>query len=260
MIYDILIPACYKDYAKLPYVLKAIFENLKGFQNVYLVTPKKYNGPELNFPIHYRLDLKVLNCTPHRWRYRKNWVLQQFIKLFQEETENDYVFVIDSDTIINKPMELFENEQPIWRYFTAPQHNPPYYEFNQAMFGDYFDCGHTWLGDMNLFSKKMVQELLKCCGYTVDSFLQKTYKIINKAVYPSEADIYMGFINKYQPNYYIVKQLKNKCDAIEGRNPFQDLWSPEMIERHIDKMKNTNNETYALHSWVDVSHDRWANK
>jgi len=257
MIYDIFLTACYKDYQKIPFVLKAIFENLKGFQNVYLCTPKKYDGPELNYPIHYRLDLKVLKFTPHKWRYRKNWIAQQFIKLFQNETENDYYFVLDCDTVINKPLQLFENENPIWRYFTAPQHNPPYYKFNQIMFGDAFDCSHTWLADMGLYSKKMIAKMLSQYNYTVESFINKTYKVISKNQYPSEADIYMGYINKYHPGFYIVKMLNNKCDAIEGKNPFADLWTKDMIEAHLKKMKNTDHETVAVHSWIDTSHNTW---
>ncbi|HUX57979.1 MAG TPA: hypothetical protein VMV77_13455 [Bacteroidales bacterium] len=260
MKYDIFIASCYKDYAKLPYVIKSIFDNLTGFQNVYLCTPKKYNGPKLNFPIHYRIDMQVLKCAPNGWKYRPNWIYQQFIKLFQKQTENDYYFVIDSDTIINKPLELFENDQPIWRYFEAPQYNPPYYKFNQLMFGDSFDWNHTWLADMGLYSRKMIHKMLEHYGYTIDSFIKKSYKVIQKEAYPSEADIYMGYINKYYPTYYVVKQLKNKCNAIEGKNPFLDLWTRDMIEKHIEKMKKTDYETYAIHSWVDNSHGKWSQK
>jgi len=260
MKYDIFIASCYKDYAKLPYVIKSIFDNLTGFQNVYLCTPKKYNGPKLNFPIHYRIDMQVLKCAPNGWKYRPNWIYQQFIKLFQKQTENDYYFVIDSDTIINKPLELFENDQPIWRYFEAPQYNPPYYKFNQLMFGDSFDWNHTWLADMGLYSRKMIHKMLEHYGYTIDSFIKKSYKVIQKEAYPSEADIYMGYINKYYPTYYVVKQLKNKCNAIEGKNPFLDLWTRDMIEKHIEKMEKTDYETYAIHSWVDNSHGKWSQK
>lgn len=255
--FDIFLCAAFKDYQKLPYVLQSITECLHGYQNIYLCTPCKYAGPELRFPVHYRTDLETLPARPRTWRHRSSWVYQQFIKLFQNQTENDYYFVLDCDTIINKPLQLFDNNKPIWRYFEAPQHNPPYYEFNHAMFNDSFDCSHTWLSDMGLYSKTLINSMLEHYGYSVDTFLAKSYQVIHKTRYPSEADIFMGYMNKYHPNHYIIKQIKNKCDAIEGKNPFANLWSKEMIEDHIKKMKATDYETFAIHSWIDNSHNRW---
>jgi len=260
--YDIFLVAAPKDYNKIPYCLDGIKANMHGFENVYLCTPEVLPQKivaTIHHPVHYRTDMQVLPATPSRWRYRPNWVYQQFIKLFQQVTKNDWYFVVDVDTIINKPLPVWEYHYPyypIW-YVSWEQNNLPYYEFNQKMFGYGRVYKHSFLADMGFYRRSYVDEMLSRFKYTRDSFISKSYKIIDNKCYPSEADIYMSYIVKHVAGVYMILELRNKCDAKEGNNPMEQLWSKADIEAHIAKMKKTDYDTFAIHSWVDRSHNVW---
>jgi hypothetical protein len=203
--------------------------------------------------------MDVLPAKPQLWKYRPNWVYQQFLKLFQRETKNDYYLVVDCDTIINRPLKMFDDDgRPIW-YISWEQNNPPYYRFCQAMFGWGRIYPHSFLADMGFYRKSAVETLLERYGYTVESFVNKSYKIISKECYPSEADIYMGYITvcSMPTKIYTIKQLRSKCDAKEGKNPLEIMYTTKEIEDHINKMSTVDVDTFAIHSWVDKSHNTW---
>lgn len=257
--FDIFIVSAPKDYNKIEYCLSSIVRNIEGFQNIYLCTPSELpqeKKDSLHFPIHYRTDKKVLLASPHLWRYRPNWIYQQFIKLFQNETENDWYYVLDVDTIINKPLSLFEGKKPVW-CISWEQNNKPYYDFNEAFFGYGRVYNHSFLADMGFYSKKVVRQMLLDHKYTVKSFLEKSYRTVTKEIYPSEADIYMSYVMTSHPDLYSIKQIHNDCKAREGRNPIEHLWSKKDIEKHIEEKSHLDVDTIAIHSWVDVSHNEW---
>lgn len=259
MNFDIFLVAAYKDINKLPYCLKALTKNISGYENIYLCTPTELDSDfvaSLHYPIHYRTDLKALPAHPYKWRYRPNWIYQQFIKLFQNETKNDWYFVCDVDTIINRPLSLWENGKPI-HYYGWDQNNTPYYKFNKKMLGYERVISHTCLSDTGFYNKEVVRKMLTCIGHTVDSFLYKTYQIINKECYPSEPDLYFNWQAKYLPDMYVFKRLKTKCNAREGKDPFIQLWDNQSIEDLMIRMSKKELDTYSMHSWIDVSHNKW---
>lgn len=259
--YDIFLVCAPKDYLKIPYCLNGIHRNMRGYQNLYLCTPHVLPPKmvaTIHYPVHYRIDMKVLTATPQRWRHRPAWVYQQFIKLFQRVTENDWYFVIDCDTMINKQLPVWDNaDNPIW-YISWEQNNPAYYNFNQKMFGYGRVYDHSFLADMGFYRRAYVDEMLNHHKYdTRDKFIQKSYSIVGPDCYPSEADIYMSYMIKRHPDVYTITQLHNKCDAMEGRDPLEDLYSKKQIEDHIKKMSKTDFDTFAIHSWIDRSHNKW---
>jgi hypothetical protein len=274
MKFDIFLVSAPKDYSKIHFVLEGIFANVPGFDNVYLCTPHQLSEEfvaSLHFLIHYRTDRQVLKAYPQRWRHRPSWVYQQFIKLFQNETKNDYYFVVDCDTIINKVLPMFVSHNggiksavagsyggtsPIW-YTSWEQNNRPYYEFQEKMFGYGRVYNHSFLADMGFYSKSMVREMLESYNYTVESFLAKSYKIVNQHCYPSEADVYMSYVYKHHPDKYVIKNIESKCDAKHHDNPLHQVWSEEDIRQHVNSMRFTNYQTFAIHSWCNRSHNSW---
>ena len=153
-------------------------------------------------------------------------------------------------------MEMFEGIHPIHR-IGWDQNNPPYYAFNKEILGYDRVIEHTCLSDTGFYSKKMVREMVSILGYTISSFIEKTYKIINKKCYPSEPDLYFNWVVKKFPQLYKFKRIKTKMDAKEGKDPFAQLWDKHAIIRKIEAMKDTNYDTYSIHSWVDNSHNKW---
>jgi len=257
--YDIFLVAAPKDQNKLPYVLKGIKENLFGYQNVYLCTPKRLSNDyirTLPIPVHCRIDQQVLPATPMKWKHRPNWVYQQFIKLFQNETENDWVYIVDCDTIINKPLPLFEGSKPIW-YVGNNQNHPPYFKFQKKLLGIGKVYDHTFLADMWFFSKKIIKKMLLSRNQTVQTFLENSYKLVSQNCYPSESELYMSYVYKNFPDKYVIKHLKTKLNAKKHSCPMDQVWTNKEIQEQIDIMKDSEYDTFSIHSWCNNTHNEW---
>jgi hypothetical protein len=240
MKFDIFITATEKDFNKLPFVVDSIYRfclNLQDLDQIYICSP---NGTKFPFGISVK-DSDVLSFDRERIKYRKNWCFQQFLKLFQNVTKNDFYYTIDADTIWNQPFELFSNGVPVW-YIGWSQRNQPYYSFNSMMFPNTFEPRSTYLADMNLFSKSVIRNMLHKFSYTQESFIDKACDIITEYCYPSEADIYGNYLYNFNVPY-CYKHLKTICN---GKDRY---WEDSEIGDYINQMRLSNYDTFSMHSW-----------
>jgi len=259
--FSVFLVACPKDYLKLPIFLEHLLANIEGYDDIHLCTPAeipaKYYDPIAKYPINFHHDLNVLPCTPRRWKYRPNWVYQQFIKLLQNVTKNDWYFVIDCDVLLLNPLPLWADDgRPITRW-AWPQNNRPYYAFSEEMFGFGRVVDHTWLADSGFYNKKYCQEMILSRHRSVKDFLKRSYGVINCNVYPSEADLYMGYMTVNHPDAYDVRRLDLKAVGEWSKDAFTPLWSEDQIRNEIKIAKTEGREGVAVHSWVDKSHNLW---
>lgn len=261
--FDIFLTCAYKDYGKLPFVLESIKQNIHGYDECWLCTPAPLTSKqtaELHFPINYITDNEVLDFQPKRWKHRPNWIAQQFIKLFQDVTKNEWYFVVDCDTFILRPLPLWDGDNPI-QYYGWDQSNLPYYEFNKKILGYERVLDHTTLSDTGHYNKKLVKEMLEVTGCrSVKQFIHKTYSLITNQCYPSEPDLYFNWVAKHYPTLYKFKRLKTKMNAREGKNPFAQLWSAGDMCNLLENVGKKDFDTASCHSWVDISHNKWRNK
>jgi len=256
MKFDILVPSCPKDYVKLPFVVKSIVENVVGFENIYIITPEKIKVKS-QYPIITYTDLEVLpNVNPFRWKFRPNWIYQQFIKLFQNITKNEYFLTVDSDIIFNRKINFFENDKPIW-YMGYDQNEAPYYKFQQIMLGYGRVYNHTFIADMNFMNKDIVSEMLAKNSYTKESFIEKSYEIVDVTCHPSECDIYGNYVAKYHPDMYLFKELKQDVHGKRFGDSRQVVWTKEEIERIIEEKKKQDIDVHTMHSWCLHFENRW---
>jgi len=246
MKYDIFMAVAPKDLNKLPYVLDSIYRNVTGFDKVYICSP--YRIENARYDIVSLLDEEVLDFDSSKFNYRPKWVYQQFLKMFQDVTPNDYFMTIDADTIINKPMEMFQDDKPIWRVGWG-QDNPPYYEFNQKMLGFRRTRPHTFLADMNFFYKPFIKEMLDFVGLSKKGFLERTSEIVTDTCYPSEADLYGNFVFKSHADHYVLKGLKTHCQGKSSKYD-QMIWTDQEIKARIHSMENVDVDTFSIHSWT----------
>jgi len=254
--FDIFIASCQKDFIKLPFVVKSITENIKGFENIYIVTPEKISIKS-KYPIITFTDKEVLpNVNPMLWKFRPNWIYQQFIKLFQNVTKNEYYLTVDSDVIINRPLSFFENNKPVW-YMGFEQNEAPYYRFQEIMLGYGRVYNHTFLADMNFMNKRITNEILSKFNYSLDSFITKSYDVVDVSCHPSEADIFGNFVMKYYPSMYILKNLKQDTYGKHINNSNQIVWSKEEIEKIINDKKRLDVDVHSLHSWCMQFENKW---
>ena len=164
---DVFIVCAEKDYVKLPYCINALKENVEGIEDIHVCSPSKI---ELDGIIwHHEED--ILKVDKSRIAHRPNWIYQQFLKLFQDVTKNDFYMTIDADTIINRPLKMFEGDNPVW-YYGWNQSHTPYYKYNAEMLGYERAVNHTFLADMNFFNKEIIKEMLNRFEYTIASFIE----------------------------------------------------------------------------------------
>jgi len=255
MKFDIFITAAPKDYNKLPYVLSSIHQNIKGFDEIIICSPT-----EIYLDVKQVRDKDILDIDLSKINYRSKWIYQQFLKLFQFITENEFYLTIDADTIINKPLDFFCGSgffiKPIW-YKGWDQNHQPYYNFNKQILGYERSVNHTFLADMNFFDRTLIYEMLwlfkddnsynsisEIRKHLVNNFIEKSVSVITNSCYPSEADLYGNFVFKEYPDLYQIRQLKTDCKGKFGE------WTKEEIEERINIMKNTDFDTFSLHSWT----------
>lgn len=254
MAFDILLLAAPKDYPKLPFALEAIGKNVEGYEGIYLSTPAPFDVSRLPLPVQPLLDVDVLQVEQHRWRFRPNWMYQQFIKLFQEVTPNDMYFVVDADTIINKPLPLFEGTTPIW-WVGRDQMHPPYFRFSETMLGIGRTYHRSFIADMFFFSRSMVHDMLAYGGYTVGSFIERSYEVVDDECYVSEAEMYMNYVCTRHPEAYAIRELRTTSLGKSQADPYATVWSSRKVSSMVKRMRSTDYQTFSLHSWCSTSHD-----
>lgn len=257
MKYDIFLTCAPKDFLKLPYVLEAIENSLSGYDEIVICVPYPPPDSEKLRRVRWVGDQEVLPVNPMRWKYRPGWIYQQFLKLFQDETKNRWYVTIDCDTILNRPLPLFDGDKPIW-YHGWPQHNHPYYNFNMEMLELENVYKGTFLADMNFFNKDLIAAMLKSKGYTPMTFIEKSFDVIDDACYPSEADLYGQWVEEYRPGLYIHKQLRQRADGRTQFSAEENKWSETDIRKKINMYRDQDLDTIAMHSWFDNNEDIWS--
>jgi len=257
MAFDILVLAAPKDHLMLPVALKAIARNLEGYDDIYLCTPSPFDVSALPVTVHPLLDMDVLDAEPRRWRYRPNWIYQQFVKLFQEATPNDLYLVVDADVVINAPLPLFEGTTPIW-WTGVEQCHAPYFRFSVEMLGVGRAYGHTFISDMFFFSRSMVRDMLRSGGYSVRSFIEKSYAVVSEDCYVSEAEMYMNYVCSRHPEAYVIRELRTTYLARTSDDPSASAWSAAEIAGAVEELRGGDYQTFSLHSWCPTSHNDWA--
>jgi hypothetical protein len=112
--FDLFIPVAPKDEIKLSYVIEYANKHLKH-KKIFVCSPHNITNKITDSNITYINDKDVLDVPDRSFiSFRPNWIYQQFLKLFFNQSESEYYFALDADTIITKTLPLFENKHPIW--------------------------------------------------------------------------------------------------------------------------------------------------
>lgn len=248
MLVDLFIPCAPKDTGKLPFVLQAVHEHLPDIQAVHICSPSPIDAlSDYRFPVVYHLDQDVLPFDFTRFRFRPTWIYQQFLKLFQSVTSSDYYLVMDSDKFVNHRLPLFDDEQPIMYLPNHDQLMPSYFEYSKAMIGVERVYPHSFLSEMTLYKRSIIEEMLERSGLTVAGWLEKSVKIIDVMTCPADAELYGNFVAFSHPDLYQYRVLVD-----EMRGKYQGDWSTMDLMFYQDEMRHRGDvDIFSAHSWHD---------
>uniref|UniRef100_A0A6M3LY57 Nucleotide-diphospho-sugar transferase domain-containing protein n=1 Tax=viral metagenome TaxID=1070528 RepID=A0A6M3LY57_9ZZZZ len=251
--FDIFLPCAPKDFNKLPFCVNAIGKYIKEFDKIYICVPKDIPADIKNkIKVKYKLvyDSEVLPIDRNDWKFRPNWLFQQHVKLFQEITQ-DWYLTIDSDIIVNREMKFFEKNKPIY-YMGQDQFFCPYFIFQTLMIGLPKVNDHTYVADMNLIYRPIINEILERNGYNRMSFIKKSQEITDKWCCMGEPELYGSYVKKYYPNMYIERKLKQYPYGGRPQKNINELkWNENEIKEMMEKTKNIDVDVLSIHSWLD---------
>ena len=245
--YDIVIVSHEKDFNNIKFIVEHSQKNLK-FDSIHLILSERKEFTDLELiktltdkPVFLHLESNILKVDKSRINHRPNWIYQMLLKIFQDVTLNDDFLIIESDCLILKEINFFEEDKTTL-YLCRDQHHTPYFNFNNLLgFGREYN--HSFISEFMMYDKKVVQELLnKTNCKTVDDFLELIYLYIDSETYPSDYDLYGNFYYSNYPNKFETKLLNFDMSG-RSINYWSDSEIKQLIETHQDK------DAISFHCW-----------
>ena len=247
--FDILITLAEKDFLKLRFVIESIEKNLYDYDHIFCVSnvmvPEDKRINDITFFLDediLDLDFNKLVNTPDK---RKGWYRQQFIKLFQQVTTDDYL-VVDSDVYFNRKVNIIQNGKPTF-LFGNDQHHHPYFQFIKDLLYLEREYSFSFINEVMYFKRGIIKDILDRLAVTREGFFELAVKEINKlkdASGFSEYELYGNYVTKYFQDSYNYKYVITKSTAKRS------IWSEEELSNHIESFKNTNVDIIKMHSWI----------
>ena len=247
--YDILIPTAKKDFLKFRFVYDSIVENLDGFDTFYCISNVEMPRNLVIPGVRYFLDDDVLDFDYSEFqgivKERKRWYIQQFVKLFQQVTSDDYL-VVDADVYFNKKIAVFENGKPTF-LFGKDQSHQPYFDFTKRVLGFGRVYPYSFINEVMLFKRKIINHMVSSTGFNLYGFFELIVHALNKINDTSgmcEYEMYGNYVTKYFKDQYNYRYLKTK------RYTKRRIWTVEELQNCIDSIKGTNYDMVTFHSWM----------
>jgi len=250
--YDVIIKSGLKDYQKLKYVINSIkFLNPQP-SKIFLINPTGYRPDSTDYDdkiVVIKDEMIFPNCDRNRIPHRKNWCFATFIALFQDITEQDYYFDIQSDNFFVKPINLFtEDNRPI--FFMSPQHShyhQQYFNFSKKMFDLERVGNDSFIIDFMMYKKSVSKQMLEPYG-NFDNFFDEACKNINGDSYPTEQDCYSNWCLKRGIDYEIITNVQTK---LMGKT-YPENYSEEEVKNILNSNSFGNDVvSISLHTWND---------
>lgn len=265
MDYEVVIPAAPKDYNKLPYLFQSLHFLDPQPLAVHVIAPDTAvieSFKDITGTIFYWHDeTKVLpGLDPMAAKHfrRPPWIFQQFLKLFQDVTKTDKYLVIDSDLILNRKLELFEEGKPKF-FLGVDQNHPPYFRCSQETFGFGREYPHSFISEIMMFDKEVCVNLLQThlAKYapavaiigSYEEAIQLLYTFVTERAcegwIPADYEIYGNFVQKFYPGKYVKVHIKTN---LKGK--LQQNWSDDELREYVNTMKGQDYDFFTAHTWI----------
>ena len=248
--YDIVIVSHEKDFNNIKFIVEYSQKNLK-FDSIHLILSERKEFTDLELvktltdkPVFLHMESDVLKIDKTRINYRPNWIYQMMLKIFQNVTNNDDFLIIESDCLILKEINFFEDDKTCL-YLCRDQHHEQYFNFNNLLgFGREYN--HSFISEFMMYNKQIVKDMLsKSNCNDVNDFLEIVYNNTNNNCYPADYELYGNFCFKYHRDKIDLKHLNyNFFGRDVGEKPF---WEDDEITNLINT--NLDKEVISFHTW-----------
>jgi hypothetical protein len=248
--YDIVIVSHEKDFNNIKFIIEHSQKNLK-FDSIHLILSERKEFTDLELvktltdkPVYLHMESNVLKIDKTRINHRPNWIYQMMLKMFQNVTDNDNFLIIESDCLILKQINFFEDDKT-YLYLCRDQNHTPYFNFNNLLgFGREYN--HSFISEFMMYNKQIVKDmLLKSKCNDVNDFLEIVYNNTSNDCYPADYELYGNFCFKHHRDKIEVKHLNYNFFGRESRiSPF---WGDDEIVNLINS--NLDKEVISFHTW-----------
>lgn len=249
MKYDVLITVAEKDFNKLRFVYDSIWCDLEGVGGVYIISNIEIPNNVKIACVNYFLDQQVLDLDFSRFtgkiKTREGWYRQQFIKLLQEVTGDNYL-VMDADIILNRKLIVVENEKPFF-LLGKDQHNKPYFDLMKKVFDLDRVYPYSFINEIMFFKRSIIKHLLHSTSLNIYGFFELVLNELNRNNQISgfsEYELYGNYVAKYFPDTYNYKYTKTAEKGKKG------LWEDAEIEKMVRTLCVSDVDIIKIHSWL----------
>jgi hypothetical protein len=244
--FDILITVAPKDYNKLPFVMESIVKNIKGYNNIHLVSNGCIPDDKIFCDATLYLDSEILDYDFSKINNaeRRGWYRQQFIKLFQEITTDNYL-VIDADAYINRLFTI-NPANPVF-YLGRDQYHAPYFECFKRICGLERVYPHSFISEIMFFKRGFIKHLLFHQQCDIPTFIDRCVEAINHINNGSgfsEYEFYGNYVSRARQIVYQYQPIN-----VMHQKKYRQ-WTDDEIKQYIRKYKDSNYDILTMHSWI----------
>ena len=215
--FDVVLPVGPNELPIINHVVNLIKTNVKGFNNIYLITPDEtlsIDGcvtiDENIFPFTKKEITEILGES-----CRIAWVYQQLLKLYAVNIIPDCldnILILDSDVFILKELNFMENDKPI--FTVGCEHTIEYHEHSKKLHPSLVRVDQKYSGVSHhmLFTRKYLKELFDLIEkynnkLFFNVFLESIDNRDKNNFRCSEYEIYFNFMCLYHHDSIIIREL-----------------------------------------------------
>lgn len=247
---EAVIPVIEKDLNKLPYVINRLYKHIRYLTYVHVVTPDPGAIKDnLGRGVAVHADQDVFPFDASKFKFRPNWVYQQFIKLFQDVTDTRWFISCDADLFVNRDLPLFgpTGKPRLFRSRDPNQRIGQYAKFNAWALGDdYKPLNFAIMNDIALYNRGVIDALLSYLRTDRITFADRASGVIANSIFPAEAELYGNWVNSSKENYPFDYEFLNITNGWCGM--YGDYsYTKEEVERILSEHPTA--DTVSIHTW-----------
>lgn len=201
--YDVVIISSERNLKNLPLIVESMKTHLHPSPDkIYCITPIVKDL--IIDGVEFIEDAQIGNYQLPS--IRPNWMKQQYIKLFQTISKEDYL-VIDSDILITRKLNVLNIDGKI-NLFGVPHTNyPSFQKYNKEVFGLEKVVNFGFVTELMMFNRKIINELISKKFESIDEFIKETNRNLEIGNILSEYELYANYVLTYHPDNYSVQVI-----------------------------------------------------